>query len=165
MSTYYFKKRSSTKPLKGVLDCFSSCLYWGRQKSSSCELKIPECVAKQTDRLRSLSPVVKFPHRANSTVESSRHWLGALCTWLPLGLFSYHNWILFFSKGCRSLHWYGKLPPPPPPHCPKSVRIFVFLCKQQCGVNNTSGSSLLRPVAGLWTFWLSSGLIIVYDRK
>lgn len=43
-----------------------------------------------------------------------------------------------FSKDCRSLRWYRVLSLPTP-HCLKSVRIIVFLCKQRCGVNNRSG--------------------------
>lgn len=58
-----------------------------------------------------------------------------------------------FSKDCRSLRWYRVLPLPTP-HCLKSGRIIVFLCKQRCGVNNTSG--FFFATSGLLTFWLLS---------
>lgn len=89
-----------------------------------------------------------------SNPEGARSEPAALCKRVPLGLFSQHNWILSFSKDCRSRCRYSVAFLTP--CCLKTVRIIVFLCKQRCEVNNTSGFSLHAPASAAQTFGYSA---------
>lgn len=93
--------------------------------------------------------------------------LGPLCTPLPSGLFSLHNWILYFSKGCkgfRSFCWYSLLLFLP--RLPQICKDYCVLCKQRCRVNNASGFSVPVTVSGSSDsdYLASSSFGVVYGR-